>query len=145
MTDSFDDDIRPPDEVIRGQLIEDNKSNSDKEIEEAINLSLQELNKEKINQIEYEIEIMNNYTNEVNRRKEIFKDFLFHLNKISKFDKEISAIYDIIEPIIESYCNQMIDKCELDKITYDKIFNTIKNIRNSKLVIEVLRTIIIFD
>ena len=139
------DDIRPPDEVIRGQLIEDNKSNDDKEIEEAIHLSLQELNKEKISQIKYEEEIMNNYTNEVNRRKEIFKDFLFHLNKISKFDKEISTIYDIIEPIIESYCNQMIDKCELDKITYDKIFNTLKNIRNTKLVIEVLRTIIVFD
>jgi len=29
MTDSFNDDIRPPDEVIRGQLIEDNKSNDD--------------------------------------------------------------------------------------------------------------------
>jgi len=145
MTDSFNDDIRPPDEVIRGQLIEDNKSNDDKEIEEAIHLSLQELNKEKISQIKYEEEIMNNYTNEVNRRKEIFKEFLFHLNKISKFDEEIRAIYDIIEPIIESYCNQMIDKCELDKITYDKIFNTLKNIRNTKLVIEVLRTIIVFD
>lgn len=146
MDNSFDDEnIRPPDEIIRECLIEGIKSNDDKEIEEAIYMSLQEMNQQKINEIKYEEELINSYTNEVSIRKEIFKDFLFQMNKISKFDKEIREIYDIIDPIIESYCNQMIEICELDKITYDKIFNSLKDIRNNSSALEALGNIIIIN
>ena len=61
---------------------------------------------------EYEEQIISEYIKETNRRKEIFKDFLFNLNKIRKFDKEIQEIYDIIEPIIDSYYGQSFESCE---------------------------------
>ena len=85
---------------------------------------------------------MKDYADETKRRKEIFKDFLFNLNKIGKFDKEVRDIYDILDPIIESYCGQYIQSCELDGETYDKIFDTLKKIRNNQSALNTLKSII---
>ena len=78
-----------------------------------------------------------------NKISSIFKEFLFNLNKIGKFDKEIREIFDIIDPIIESYCNQVITSYEFDKETYDKIFNVINKIRMNEGILNILQTIIL--
>ena len=78
-----------------------------------------------------------------NERKDQFSVFLFDLGKLIRFDKETKEIYEIIEPIIDSYCNQFIDKCELDEITYDRIFNELKGIRTNKKNIEHLANLLI--
>ena len=57
--------------------------------------------------------------------------------------EDIKEVYEIIEPIIESYCNQMIDTCELDCLTYDKIFKSLKGVRTNKKNIEYLQTLLI--
>lgn len=140
-----DDNIRPPDESFTDQLIEDTRSEFDKQIDKAMYLSIQELTAQQKVVNEYEKRLLDEYASENQRRKETFSDFLLNLNKIGKFDKEIREIYNIVEPIIETYCNQFIDTCELDKVTYDNIFNTLKKIRHNQSVLDKLKTIILSE
>jgi hypothetical protein len=140
---NFEDNIRPPDRVISEQLIQDNRSDFQKQIDEAIYLSMQEINQQCHINNEYEQTLLLNYASETNRRSEIFKEFLFNMNKICKFDKEVREIFNIIKPIIDLYCNQNIETCEFEQETYDKIFNTLKKIRNNKIFLDNLKTIIL--
>jgi len=142
--DNFqEDNIRPPDEVVRETLLEDTRSDFEKQIDEAMYLSMQEINQQREINREYEEQLLKDYADETKRRKEIFKDFLFNLNKIGKFDKEVRDIYDILDPIIESYCGRYFETCELDEGTYDKIFDTLKKIRNDQKAFDTLKTIIL--
>lgn len=137
-----EDYVRQPDNVVREQLLNDDRSEFQKQIDEAIYLSVQELNNQRILYKEFEDQLVKDYTNETNRRTELFKDFLFNLNKIGKFDREVQEIFNILDPIIESYCNQFIQTCEMDQETYDKIFNTLRKIRNQTTV-DILKSIIL--
>jgi len=135
--------IRPSDNTKREQLIEDTRSDFDKQIDEALHLSLQDcINENQINNF-YEDEIITNYLNEISVRREKFYKLIFHLNKLIRFDKDIKEIYEIIEPIIDAYCNQYIQQYEVDEITYDKIFKIIGTIRTDKKSIELLQKVII--
>jgi hypothetical protein len=137
-----DDYVRPPDESFSEQLIEDTRSEFEKQMDEAMYISMQEMSRQQDIHRQYEEQLLNDYSDETNRRTEIFKEFLFNINKIGRFDKEVREIYDIIDPIIESYCSQYIQSCELDEETYDKIFTTLKKIRNNQFVFDMLKTII---
>jgi len=142
--DNFqEDDVRPPDDVVRETLLEDNRSEFDKQIDEAIYLSMQEMEKQYEINLQYEEKLLKNYESECERRNELFKEFARNLIKISRIDKETQEIYDILEPIIDSYCKQYIQTCELDAETYDKIFNTLKKIRNNQQTLDALKTIIL--
>ena len=139
----FEDEVRAPDEVKRERLIEDNRSEFDKQMDEALFLSLQEIkNVEEVNK-QYEELIIKNYNDEINTRKEKFQQLLLDMNKFMRFDKDIKEIYELIEPIIESYCNQYIEFIELDVDTYDRIFKIIVTIRTNKKNLENLKIIII--
>jgi len=113
--------IRPPDKVKKERLIW-----QEEEFEEDI---LQ-------NMIDYEKEIQKYFVEEKKRRKEIFNVLLFKMKKISNYDKEVEEIYNIIEPIIESYCEQVIQYYEVDKVTYERIFNIVSSIRIDKEPLE---------
>jgi hypothetical protein len=142
--DNFEEEnIRAPDEIVNEQIMEDTRSDFEKQIDEAIYVSTLEMNQYKYSITQYEEQVCKDYTDELDRRTLLFKEFLFNLNKIGKFDKESREIYDIIEPIIESYCGQFIQSCELDEKTYDKIFNTLTKIRNNKIAFNTLKTIIL--
>ena len=141
--DDNDDDIRNADKTKTEILQEDTRSEYDKQIEEAINLSSMEYRENEIINNRFEEEIIANYYKISNDRKEQFREFLFDLGKLIRFDKETKEIYEIIEPIIDSYCNQFIDKCELDEITYDRIFKALKSIRTNKKNIERLANLLI--
>jgi len=138
-----DNNIRAPDSVKVDRLMEDTRSEYDKEIDQAMYLSIQEFKKlEEINE-KYEEEIINEHIKLINERKEMFRGFLFDLNKLIRHDKDIKEIYEIIEPIIDSYCVNYINQCEIDTLTYDRIFKIIGNIRTNKNAIELLKKIII--
>jgi hypothetical protein len=143
--DDYEDNIRPPDDVISEQLLEDTRSDYEKQIDEAIYLSCQEMREKEMLSIKYEEQLVNDYNEETNKRKQTFEKFLFDLHKVSKIDKEIREIFDIIEPIIESYCSQYINICELDLETYEKIFKLLSKVRTDKSALELLRTIILKD
>lgn len=141
----IEDNIRPPDEVRSERLIEDNRSEFEKQIDEALYSSIEEFNKQKEFNDKYEEELKNDYLNKCKKRKETFEGFLFSLKKLIKYDKEIKEIYNIIEPIIDSYCSQYIEVCQLDPITFDKIFSVLSKTRTNKETIEILKTIILTD
>ena len=141
----IDDNIRPPEESFNERLLEDTRTEFEKQIDEAMYLSMKEINQQQDINRQYEEQLMKDYFEESNRRKDIFKDFLFNLNKLIKFDKDIREIYNIIEPIIESYCSQCIEVCELDEETYDRIFNTLKKIRNNQIAFDTLKSIILME
>jgi hypothetical protein len=139
-----EDNIRPPDEVKRETLIEniDVRSQFEKEIDEALFQSIQEHTEYEKKMEEYEANIIYESLQETENRKKQFASLLHDVNKVSKFDIQIKGIYNIIEPIIESYCCQYITNYEFDEITYEKIFTTLSTIRTNKNNIELLKTII---
>ena len=142
--DNFqEDNIRPPDKNIRETLLEDTRSDFEKHLDEAMYLSMQEINQQIDINNQYEELLLRGYALEFKKRNEIFKIFLFNLNKVGRFDKKVREIYDILEPIIDSYCGQYIETCELDGETYDKIFNILKEVRNVQQAFEILKLIIL--
>lgn len=141
----MNEEIRAPDEVINEQLLPDNRSEFEKQLDEAIYISLQEMKEKELSIQKYEDELIKQYADETNRRMSKFTSFLFDLNKLIKFDKEVREIYEIIEPIIDSYCGQTFQICELDKETYEKIFGLLNKIRVNKDGLELLKTIIVID
>ena len=142
MDESFNDEIREPDEVIREQLIEDTRCEFQKQMDEAMYLSMQEaIQQEKVFQ-EFEEQVINDYLRETTSRKELFQKLFIDINKIVKFDKDIKEVYEIIDPVIENYCQKYIEIWETDEETYNKIFKTLSTIRTDKTAIERLRTII---
>jgi hypothetical protein len=143
LNDTNYDNIRPPDSVKRYTLIEDERSDFDKEIDEALYLSLQEIKQQEEINNQYEEEIIKQYEKEFNERKEVFKDLLLNLNKLIKLDKDLKEVYEIIEPVLDAYFGQYIETYEFDEKTYDKIFKTIGTLRINKKSIEILKTIII--
>lgn len=137
------DNIRPADNVKKEILQQDTRTEYQKQIDEAIYLSsLDFQQQEKLNK-KYEEEIIANYYKISNERKEQFREFLFDVNKLIRFDKEIKEVYEIIEPIIDAYCNQIIETYQPDELTYNKIFKALKGIRTNKSSIELLKIILI--
>ena len=139
----YDEEIRSPDEVKRERLIQDNRCEFQKQMDEALYLSLQEIKQQEEISQNYEEEIIKNFYNELQKRKDSFSNLLMDLNRLIKFDKDIKEIYEIIEPIIDSYCNQYIEVVELDLITYENIFKVIGTVRTDKKNIELLKTILL--
>lgn len=144
--DNFqEDNIRQPDDAFKETLLEDTRSDFEKQMDEALQLSMQEINQQLNINKKYEEQLLKDYYTETERRSNIFKNFLFNINKVGKFDNKIEEIYNIIDPIIDSYCGQFIDNCKLDKETYNKIFDTLKQIRNDQQAFDILKTIILIE
>jgi len=143
------DEIRPPDEVIRERLVQDTEDTEDtrcefqKQIDEALSLSMQDaINQEKIHQ-EYEDKILYEHVKESNERRGKFDKLLLDIIKLTKFDRIIKEVYEIIEPIIYNYCQKYIETWETDEETYNTIFKTLSTLRTDKKAIELLKTIIV--
>lgn len=141
----FDDNngVRSPDKVKTERLMEDTRSEYEKQMDEALYLSIQEFKKQEEINRKYEEEILNEHVKIINERKELFQGFLFNLNKLIRLDKDVKEIYEIIEPIIDSYCTQSINQCEIDSVTYDRIFKIIGNVRTNINTVELLKKIIV--
>jgi hypothetical protein len=138
-----DNNVRVPDLVKKEQLLQDTRSEYEKQMDEAMYLSIQDFKKqEEINE-KYEEQIINEHARIISERKELFREILFDLNKLTRFDKDIKEIYEIIEPIIDYYCSQYINQYEIDSETYDRIFKVIGNVRTNKNNIELLKKLII--
>ena len=141
---NFDDDeyIRPPDEVKRERLVDlDNEAwgaqyREEFELAEAIRISNELAEKD-------DNERMEQYMNEINERREKFKNIHFIFKRVSKYDKDVYDIYEIVNDVIESYIVGVIQSYELDKETYDRIFNVIEKMRFSESERQVLKSILI--
>ena len=138
-----DNNIRAPDKTKTEKLIQYTRSEYEKQMDEAMYLSIQDFKKQQEINENYENTIINEHIKITNERKELFRGFLFDLNKLIRLDKEMKEIYEIIEPIIDSYCGQYISHYDIDSETYDRIFKVIGNVRTNKNNIELLKKIII--
>ena len=145
MNNFQEDNIRQPYNAFKETLLEDTRSDFEKQMDEALQLSMQEINQQLNINKKYEEQLLKDYYTETERRSNILKNFLFNINKVGKFYNKIEEIYNIIDPIIDSYCGQFIDNCKLDKKTYNKIFDTLKQIRNDQQAFDILKTIILIE
>ena len=143
INNNSDDNVRAPDKIKKEQLLQDNRSEYEQQEEDARYWSLLEFNEQKELNEKYEADLIIEHNRIIKERRELFRGFLFDVNKLIRFDKDMKEIYEIIEPIIDSYCAQYMKQCELDPITYDRIFKVIGNIRTDKNNIELLKKIII--
>lgn len=139
------DNIREPDFVRTERLQEDTRSDYERQVDDAIQLSIHEMHQQHRIYAQYEKQLLEDYAKETVRRSELFTDFLFNLNKLSRFDKKIGEVLDIINPIIESYCSQIIEVCELDEATYNKIFGALRGIRNCNSGLDALKSLIVIQ
>ena len=143
---SYDDDyIRPPDDIISEQLLDDDRSEFEKNIDEALYLSMLEF--QKINEInnQYENELIKNYNDETNKRKDLFSNILNDICKLSKLDIKNKETYDLIENIINFYCNQYTNVYNLDEMSYIKVFEILNKIRSAKNIIPIFENFITKD
>lgn len=143
--DETDECIRQPDTVKTERLVEDDRPNYEKDIDEAIYQSLIEMESANEFNAKYEEELLKQHERETEERKAKFSKLLFDVKRLVKYDKNIEEVCNIIEPIIEMYCEQFISTVEMDADTYEKIFNTLGTLRTIKMypeVIALLKTII---
>lgn len=76
-----DNTVRPADKVFKEQLIEDNRSYFEKEVDEALRLSLEEaINLNNLNK-DFEEELIQKFEKEKIERKEMFTKFLLDLEQ----------------------------------------------------------------
>lgn len=145
MDHSFDDNVRAPDEIIREQLLggtDTNTNDYDAELDKAIYLSYEDIREQQEYSRKMEQKLIEDYKRETDKRTKVFEKFLPELHKLSIYDKEIREIYQIIGPIIDNYCQQFIDTCKLDEITYKKIFDLLSKVRIDKVAVNHLKTVI---
>jgi len=150
---NIDEQIRPPDDTISEVLInntnfireydnlDDNLydnlyDNLDESYIFAINESIRE-------QKEYEqkqLELLE----KTNLRVESFKNVLFKIKKISMIDAEILGFYNMIEPIINEFCDCRINSYECDIVMYTNIFNILKTIRITESELNLFKNLFYF-
>ena len=142
-------EIRPPDNPIREILVNNYNYNyiepyihndddyDNNQLELAINESIKE-------QEEYEKKQLK-MLEKTRLRVQTFKDVLFKIKKISMIDSQILKLYNIIEPMIDSYCACNIDIYECDKAMYDEIFGTLKTIRLTESELELFKNLFVIE
>lgn len=150
--DKEENKLRDPDLVKRERLIDDafdfeeeellfHDHHLDDDLEKALKES-QNLFQEKIELSEnYQKQIIETYMEETRKRKQRFTELLLHLKKVAFYDPEVKEIYEILDPIIDSYISQCIETVELDPVTYDRIFYVIRSLKTCG--VEVLRTLLL--
>lgn len=142
MNPAEQDDIRPPDKTVQDQMLDDDRSDFDQQLDQAMYISLQELKRQRDEQTQYELNVLKQYEDETKRRTALFKECMFQLVRLSKFDADVREVMEIVEPIVDSYCHQFIESCELDTKTYEKIFGTISRVRNGHNAVALLENIV---
>lgn len=136
----YEEDIRPPDEPKRETLLQDNRSDFDKQLDEALYESLQLYQAEVQKHEDLEKKFIQQQCEEIEKRKNLVRPILFELNRIRNYDQKLNNIYEIIEPILDSYCGLEFEECQLDKQTYNTIFNGLTKIRiNMEFLMSIIK------
>ena len=137
----YQENIRPPDKTKREKLLKNNinQYNDDKDLSEALHQSLKLYQNEVQKYEDFEKKILEQQELEIHKRKDLIRTILFEFNRIKKYDKKLNELFEIIEPILDSYCNLEFDHCNLDKQTYNTIFS---GLAKTRININVLMTII---
>jgi hypothetical protein len=139
-----EDDIRAPDEVKKEILVEPGLYNYNEEqmLEQILQQSMMEFEK---NTALYEENINQFIAEEKSKRLDLFVSIKQKINKILKFDKQNTPVYDEILNIITLYEEQYITIYKCNQEEYYKIFSILKTIRLTKEEIEKINKLIICE
>ena len=136
----YEEDIRPPDEPKRETLLQDNRSDFDKQLDEALYQSLQLYQDEVQKHEDLEQKFIQQQRQEIEKRKNLVRPILFELNRIRKYDLKIDEVFVMIDSILDSYCGLEFEECQLDKQTYNTIFNGLTKIRiNMEFLLSIIK------
>ena len=136
----YEEDIRPPDEPKRETLLQDNRSDFDKQLDEALYQSLQLYQAEVQKHEDLEQKFIQQQREEIEKRKNLVRPILFELNRIRKYDLKIDEVFVMIDSILDSYCGLEFEECQLDKQTYNTIFNGLTKIRiNIEFLLSIIK------
>ena len=89
INNNSDDNVRDPDKTKKEQLLEDNRSEYEKQEEDARYWSLLEFNEQKELNEKYEADLIIEHNRIIIERKNLFRGFLFDLNKLTRFDNDM--------------------------------------------------------
>jgi hypothetical protein len=141
--DNDNDNIRKPDSVKIDRLLDEPSFLSEEqEISMAILASIQDCQHYQKQQDDFETDIVEKYNVAREEREKLFNPFCNALKKLVKYDKKIEEIFEIVNAVIESYCLGYVEHCEIDDVTYDKIFKELGSVRTDKNAVELLKTIL---
>ena len=136
----YEEDIRPPDEPKRETLLQDNRSDFDKQLDEALYQSLQLYQDEVQKHEDLEQKFIQQQRQEIEKRKNLVRPILFELNRIRKYDLKIDEVFVMIDSTLDSYCGLEFEECQLDKQTYNTIFNGLTKIRiNMEFLLSIIK------
>ena len=150
MFNNEEDNVRLPDESFNDILIDNNLQSSfisdeENQLNIVIHNSIKEFDETQKMYDDYEKSILEEYENEKIKRKSQFSELLITLKKMSNYDTKIKSIYELLEPIIDSYILCYIDNYVFDKVNYDTIFEELKNIRLTKESFDYLKILLKCD
>ena len=135
----YEEDIRPPDISKKETLLQNNINEYDKDFSEALYQSLKLYQNEVQKYDDLEKKLLEQQQQEIQKRKDLVKPVLFEFNRIKNYDKQLNELFQIIEPILDSYCNLLFENCILDKQTYNTIFS---GLTKTRINIDILMSII---
>lgn len=127
--DEYEYEVRNPDPVRREVLQEDTRPQWEKDLEEAMYLSLEDIDNKNKEQELFEQECMAEFIEKKEEREKNSTSVLSSLERLSKLDSKTKVLYDILEPILFSYKEGVIDSCSLDEETYNYIFASLRAVR----------------
>jgi hypothetical protein len=149
--ENIEQEIRPPDKTIREILVNreinydinyyDNINIIPGDYENDLQLAIRESIRENEEYEKKQLEMLE----KTRLRVQTFKDVLFKIKKIGMIDQKIFNFYNIIEPIIDSYCACNIDIYECEKVMYDEIFGTLKTIRLTESELELFKNLFVIE
>ncbi len=151
MNNSFEEDnIRPPDQVKKERLIDDNFDimnpiiqNNDCDFDTILELSKNEYNLLQEEQEQKAIELISNQIKEERQNK--FNNIKTQLNKIILFDRDNLNYYELILSIIEMYEVNILNEYKTYENEYTTIFKLLKTIRLPNEEIDNLKKIILYE
>ena len=138
--------IRKPDKVIKETLIDFDsniQSDYDIELEKALKISIDAYFNLCKKSEDYETQIIEEYNKEMLNRQKLINPIIFEIERISKYDKSYTELYQLLEPILQLYIQQYLNYYECDFETYNQIFNKLSKIRLNKDKLELLKNIFI--
>ena len=134
-----EDTIREPDDYTK-EVLGENINQDELDLEFALKLSLKDINTQNI---VFEDKLLDNFNKEKEQRRELFKNMLLQIQKVSRYDKELNKVFDILSSILDMYYEQLFISYELDYDTYDLIFSNLKSVRINDYEIDLLKSILI--
>jgi hypothetical protein len=125
-----EEEVREADPVTREALQEaPRKDQWEIDMEEAMDRSLDDLEKQQAEQEEFERQCLASFKEEQERREKQVTPILQSLQRLATLDPKTKSLYEMLEPILFSYKEGLLNTVSLDEETLALIFLSLKSIR----------------